>query len=78
MAIVPAETNPSRPADLHGWIESGPNGKGRHRFVLFWLRKGAETLPPTRAQDFHAHVSDYPHVTWHPTEAAAQSAAWNS
>lgn len=64
----------------HGWVESGPDGQGRYRFELYWLREGEDTdgtLPRPRGQHFHAHVERYPHVTWHETDASAQRAAWS-
>jgi hypothetical protein len=73
-----AKDEASRSPGFHGWIESGPDGQGRHRFVLFWYGEVVASLPPTRAQHFHAQTMDYKDVTWHPTEAEAQEAAWGT
>ena len=61
---------------MHGVKESEPDNFGRVHFTLFWYRQGVESLPPTRAQCFHADPASYPDVTWHPTETAARTAAW--
>lgn len=54
----------------HGWIESGPDDRGRHFFVLFWPGHFG-----MRAQQFHAHTKNYENVKWYSTEQEAQQAA---
>lgn len=74
-------------SQFHGVIETGPDGQGRHHFLLYWHEANGVFRPEPskdgdgpvgyrRGQCFHARREEYLDVVWHPTEQQAKAAAW--